>query len=100
MLPLIACQHDKDAASFTPSDAPIPVKLPSVCEFFLQPVTPRTFTAKSDAIAAYVRRDDELAEANTRISIGRDCHRDEREAYANGGANRAGPARATRGGAK
>jgi hypothetical protein len=89
VLPLIACQHDgKLAEAFKPADAPIPVKLPSACDFFLQPVAPKKFTRRSDAIAAYTRRDDELAEANTRISIGRDCHYDERAAYANGGASK------------
>jgi hypothetical protein len=94
VLPLTACQQGgKLAEAFKPADAPVPVKLPSACDFFLQPVAPSKFTARSDAIAAFTRRDDELAEANTRISIGRDCHDDERAAYANGGANRAGPAR-------
>jgi hypothetical protein len=84
VLPLIACTHGGSLATFQAGDAPLAVKLPTVCESFLQPVAVPPVTRKTDARAAYTRSADALDEANARLSIGGDCAKDERAAYAHG----------------
>ena len=55
--------------------------LPTVCDAFLLPVKVPPVTHKTNAIVAYIKTADALDEANTRLSIGGDCARDERAAY-------------------
>lgn len=64
-------------------DAPAGVKLPSVCEAFLQPAPLLTWiTAKTDARVAFGPVADAYVEDTKRIVAAKSCFVDERIAYA------------------
>lgn len=88
---LAACQFHDKLPSFAPGDAgavphaPIaatPIKLPTICRAILQPVDKSKVTPKTDARAAFKRRDAEVDEANKRLTFGGECADDEAAAYA------------------
>lgn len=83
-MPLAACQSQGQLRSFAPGDAPagMPIKLPTICRAILQPVDKSKVTPKTDARAAYTRRDAEVDEANKRLKFGGECADDEAAAYA------------------
>lgn len=68
-----------------PGGDPLAVSLPATCEEFLTPVDLPPVDATTDARAAFVYDDAALLTANERISKGRDCLHDERNAYAGKG---------------
>jgi hypothetical protein len=80
-LSLIGCAGQNKLATFSKGDAALQVKLPDVCEAFLQRVPEPAVTRKTDARVATVRFANALHEANDRIGAGGDCFRDERTAY-------------------
>ena len=81
-LPLIGCEHAAKLAAFEAGDAPAAVKLPSVCEGFLQPAEiPPWIGRKTDARTAFPPVADALREDTTRIVAAQSCFADERAAY-------------------
>lgn len=78
---LIGCQSENSLGVFSAGDTALDVRLPDVCEAFLQVVPVPAVTRKTDARVAYSKTADALDEANTRLSIGGDCAADERSAY-------------------
>lgn len=81
-LALTGCQSGGKIAVFQPGDGSASVKLPTVCEGFLVPVKVPKVDRHTDAGTAYSKTADALDSANTRLSIGGDCVRDERADYA------------------
>ncbi len=77
---LTACATNNDIDN---GDLPLAVHLPKICEGFLVPVKTPVVTPKTDARVAYTKTADALDNANTRLSIGGDCVRDERSLFSN-----------------
>ena len=84
--PLIGCTSVAKFTAFEAGDVPIGVKLPSICEAFLQPAEiPPWINRNTDARVAFPPVADALVEDTKRMTAAGSCFADERQAYAQKG---------------